>query len=135
MDTLHRNVTNFFEELLKDIKCQPDTRAYVIGIYGKYKSAIDDLSKDSVTLLFAQARQTQSFLLYQNLADWIFWAGTIVSEHLKFASQDYYTVLAQNAYYTCYRMTNRQWKCYEELADQFPILENQVKEKLGTLIF
>jgi hypothetical protein len=72
METAYKNITKFFEEMLNDLECQHDTKAYIVSIYGKYKSAEFDLSKDSVTLLFAQARSNQDFLTYQNLGDWIF---------------------------------------------------------------
>ena len=133
MDTFHRNITNFFDELLTDVKCQNDTRAYIVSIYGKFKTAQFDLSKDSITLLFAQGRNNQDFLAYQNLADWIFFANTMVPEHLKHASKDYYDTVARLSYYSCYKLINRQWKLFEEMADNFIVLESQVKEKLGVL--
>ena len=133
MDTLHLNITGFFEELLQDVKCQQDTKAYIVSIYGKYKSAEFDLSKDSVTSLFAQGRDKQDFLTYQNLGDWIFFANTMAPDHLRFASKDYYDTVARVSYYSCYRLINRQWKLFEELADNFLFLERQVKEKLVIL--
>lgn len=132
---LHRNITSFFEDLLRDIECRQDTRAYIISIYGKYKSAEFDLSKDSITLMYAQARNKQDFLTYQNLADWIFFSNTIAPEHLRAASKDYYDTVARFSYYSCYRLINRQWKLFEELSDNFLLLENQVKHKLGVLTF
>ncbi len=61
MDGLYKNISSFFDELLLDLSCQRDTKAYIVSIYGKYKTAEFDLSKDSVTLLFAQARSKQDF--------------------------------------------------------------------------
>src|SRR5574339_299882 len=133
MDTFHRNITKFFEEQLTDIDCQSDTKAYIVSIYGKYKSAEFDLSKDSVTLLFAQARSNQDFLAYQNLGDWIFFSNTIAPNHLHYASKDYYDTVARLSYYSCYKLINRQWKLFEELADDFLSLEYQVKNKLKPL--
>jgi hypothetical protein len=135
MNILHRNITNFFEEALADIKCQGDTRAYIVSIYGKYKSAEFDLSKDSITLLFAQARHKQDFLTYQNLGDWIFFANTIAPNHLKSGSKDYYDTIARSSYYSCYKLINKQWKLFEELSDNFIQLEHQVQIKLKNLYF
>lgn len=135
MDLLSRNrsITNFFDELLKDVECQRDTKAYIISIYAKYKTSEFDLSKDSVTLLFAQARSKQDFLTFQNLGDWIFFANTIAPNHLQFASKDYYDTVARLSYYSCYKLINRQWKLFEEIADNFLVLEREVKEKLGVI--
>lgn len=133
MNVFHKNISSFFEELLNDLKCQRDTKAYIISIYGKYKSAEFDLSKDSVTLLFAQARDKQDFLGYQNLGDWIFFANTIAPQHLQFASKDYYDTVARLSYYSCYKLINREWKLFEELADNFLFLEEQVRRRLPQL--
>jgi hypothetical protein len=130
---IQANINNFFEELLADIECQPTTRIYITSIYGKYKTAQFDLSKDSVTLLFAQGRSKQDFLTYQNLGDWIFFANTMAPNHLHNASKDYYDTVARLSYYSCYRLINREWKLFEELADNFLILEEQVKKRLPKL--
>jgi hypothetical protein len=130
---LNSNVTTLFEELLDDIKCHRDTKAYIVSIYAKYKNAQFDLSKDSVTLLFAQGRNKQDFLTYQNLGDWIFFANTMAPSHLQGASKEYYDTVARVSYYSCYRLIDRKWKLFEELADNFPSLESQVKQKLAPL--
>lgn len=133
MDGLYKNINSFFDELLIDLRCQRDTKAYIVSIYGKYKTAEFDLSKDSVTLLFAQARNKQDFLTYQNLGDWIFFANTIAPNHLQNASKDYYDTVARLSYYSCYKLINRQWKLFEEMADNFIILEEEVKKRLPSL--
>jgi hypothetical protein len=134
MDTVHKNLTDFFQEVLTDLACQDTTRAYIIGIYGKYKNSETDLSKDNITSLFAQARVKQNFLGYQTIGDWIFWSQTYASQHLRFASKDYYDNIARSSYYSCYKLLNRQWECYHELADNFTILEEQVKQRINSLI-
>jgi hypothetical protein len=135
MDYINKNITNFFEVLLSDIKCHPDTRAYIVSIYGKYKTAEYDFSKDSITLLYAQAREKQDFLIYQNLGDWIFFSNTMAPNHLKFASKDYYDTIARLSYYSCYKLINKQWKLFEELSDNLLELENEVKKRLVVLDF
>jgi len=132
---VHKNITNFFEDLLIDLECQRDTKAYIVSIYGKFRSADHDLSKDSVTLLFAQARNKHDFLTYQNLGDWIFFSNTMAPRHLHDASQDYYQTIARLSYYSCYKLINKQWKLFEELSDNFPKLEHQVKTKLELISF
>src|ERR1700690_4374038 len=130
MDSFYKNITGFFDELLNDLECHSDTKAYIVSIYGKYKSAEMDLSKDSITLLLAQGRDKQDFLTYQTIGDYIFWINTMAPNFLQSASKDYYDTVARVAYYSCYRLINRQWKLFEELADNFITLERQVKKKL-----
>lgn len=133
MNYVQKNITDFFNELLVDLQCQHDTKSYIIGIYGKYRSADFDLSQDSLTLLFAQARQKQDFLIYQNLGDWIFFSNTFAPKHLHNASKEYYDTIARSSYYSCYKLINKQWKLFEELSDNFIVLENQVRKKLTGL--
>jgi len=133
MDILHRNISGFFDELLMDLNCHQDTRAYIVSIYGKYKNADFDLSQDSIGLIFCQARAKQDFLTYQNLGDWIFFANTVAPQHLQAASKDYYDTIARLSYYSCYKLINREWRLFEELADDFLNLEDQVKKRLPQL--
>lgn len=116
-----------------DLKCHPDTRAYIVSIYVKYKSAEFDLSQDSVGLIFCQARDKNDFLTYQNLGDWIFYTMSLAPEHLKFASKDYYNNIARMSYYSCYNIVSRKWPCFEELADNLIVLEEEVKKRLPKL--
>jgi hypothetical protein len=130
---VNNTLSDMFEELLSDLTCQKDTQAYIVSIYNKYISARHDLSKDSITLLFAQARNNHDFLTYQNLGDWIFFQNTLNGKHLKNASKDYYDTVARLSYSSCYKLLNRKWKLFEELSDNFLILEEQAKSKFTKL--
>jgi len=55
--------------------------------------------------------------------------------HLHDASRDYYQTIARLSYYSCYKLINKQWKLFEELSDNFPKLERQVKTKLESISF
>lgn len=133
MFNTYTNVNNFFQDVFADLKCQNDTKSYIISIYDKFKSADTDLSNNSITTQFAFAREKHDFMTYQNLADWIFFNNTLYQEHLKNASKDYYDTVARSSYYSCYRLINRQWKLFEELADNFNYIEEEVKSKLFTI--
>lgn len=120
------NINDFFEEKLNDLNCQEDTRAYIISIYAKYKNSDFDLSKDSITLLFAQARKKHNFYDYQNLGDWVFFSNTFAPNHLNAASKDYYDTVGRISYYSCYNLINKKWKLFEELSDRFIELEDKI---------
>lgn len=128
---IYNNMTSFFEEKLADLTCQQDTRAYIISLFSKYRLATYDYSKYSVGALFAQARNNHDFFAYQNLADWIFFVNTLAPQHFQNASKDYYDTIGRISYYSCYRLINKQWKLFEELADNLIVLEDQVKNKFN----
>ena len=127
MDLVYCSINNFFQEKLNDLDCQPDTKAYIVSIYDKYKKSDLDLSKQSITLLFIQAREKHSFNTYQKLADWIFFYNTICQQS---NNKEYYDTIGKISYHSCYNLINRQWKLFEELSDNFVNLEEQVKNKL-----
>jgi len=130
MRQFFNSIENYFNETLQTLPCENATKAYIVSIYTKYRSAEHDLSKDSLTLLFAQAKEKQDFMSFQNIGDWIFFANTIAPDHLVNASSDYYHTLARISYYSCYRIIHKQWKLFEELSDNFILLESEAKRLL-----
>jgi len=117
------SLESFFMEKIKLLKnYQEPTRAYIINVFKNAKKGSGDLSKDSLTIIYSKAKSEQCFELFQNIADWILFSKSIHPESLRGASEDYYNVLAQDSYYRCYRLLNRQWSLFEELADKFPQL-------------
>lgn len=117
-------------EKIKLIKCEDDTKAYIEGIFTKYLNSRADFSKNSITLLFAEARAKHNFIIYQDIGDWIFFANIMAPNHLRYASKDYYDTIAKSSYDSCYKLINRQWKLFEELSDNFESIENQVKTNI-----
>lgn len=133
------NLTDFFSETLKDLPCHYDTRAYITSIYIKYKVAETDLSKRSLTIEYANAKEKQDFSSFQDIGDWIFFTKTLYPQSLKSASEDYYDTLGRLSYYSCFKLIKKQWRSFEELADNFIVLgqeaNNRLKSKIdGSLI-
>ncbi len=133
MFLVHKNIEEFFNEILFDIECRNNTRAYIISIFSKYRTSQFDLSKNSITILYSQAINNQDFYLYQTIGDWLFFASTWAPEHLNNVSADYYHNIAKLSYYSCYNLINKKWDCFEELANKFLHLEERVKNKLSTI--
>lgn len=122
----------FFDETLINLNCRSDTRSYLINIYTQNRHIHSDLSKYNLSILYCQAKLNNDFYLHQQIADWIFWAKTIMPTHFG-NSNDYYENIGRLSYYSCYKLINRQWPCFEELADRFPTLENQARQLLQSL--
>ena len=125
-----KTIEDYFEETLQGLPCEKATKAYIVSIYAKFRSTNHDLSKDSLTLLFAQAKEKQDFMSFQDIGDWIFFSNTIIPAHLNNASPEYYHTLARISYYSCYTLIKRQWKLFEELSDNFVVLESEAKKLL-----
>jgi hypothetical protein len=127
-------IGSFFEEKISDLKCLPDTKSYIIGIFSKYKTAEFDFSQNSITILYSEAKLKNNFLIYQNIADWLLFTSSIAPEHLKHASKDYYNTIARLSYYSCFKLINKQWRCYEEIADNYNYIEYNLRNKLKSTI-
>ena len=127
------NLSVFFENVFSNLECENITKAYIISIFTKYNTAAFDLSKDSITLLYQEAKNKQDFNKFQNLGDWIFFANTWAPKHLCHSSKDYYQTIGRLSYYSCYTLVNKQWKLYEELADNFIILEMKSRKLLNNI--
>lgn len=117
----------YLEEKTKTLKyTREETKAYINSIFKGFVSAQNDLSKQSITLKYIEAKNNYNFAQFQNLADWIFFIRSVYPASLT-TSPDYYDNIAKNSYYTCYMMLNRQWILYEELADNFSYFVDNIK--------
>jgi hypothetical protein len=124
----HQNLTLFFAEKLENLRCDDDTRAYITSIFGKYKNSHFDYSKESLTLIYADATYKQDFFTFQNIGDWLFMINSMFPEHLTgAASNEYYCSIGRSSYYHCYKLLHRRWRLYEHLADRFPELSLEVR--------
>lgn len=129
--TIYRkgNVYSFFNEVIQLPNCEEKTRSYIISIFSDV-AVRDDLSKESVTLLYNKALENYSFNNFRKIADWLFLAKCMFPKSLKGASSDYYNSIAQNSYYKCFAIMNKEWLIFEELADRFEPLTTSVNKSL-----
>lgn len=128
MENLNYNLNTFFSNQLEHLKCDYDTRAYIVSVLDRFKTISADYSKDSLTLRYAEAKFSQDFNKFDNLGSWIFYCDVFFPEHLNKASKDYYYSMGRLSYYSCYKLINRQWKLYEQMADLFPILSSETRK-------
>ena len=116
--TLYKNLEDVFGHIINKLECQNTTKAYISNVL--FKKLPPDYSGESVTLILSQAKFAYSFELYQNLGDWILFCQSTFPDHLKDASPEYYSAVAQECYYRCYKIVNKKWLLFEELADNLP---------------
>jgi hypothetical protein len=127
---LKTNLIDYFQDKLERLNCQETTKAYIVSVFSK---PTVNYSKDSITILYSEAKFSYKFDKFQNLADWILFVKAIYPEHLKDASEDYYNAVAQDSYYKCYMIMNRQLKIFEEIADNFPKITKTLNSELKHL--
>ncbi len=128
------NFDQLFQLVVQNLDCRSDTQSYISGIFTKFKSKNENLAGNSLTLYFADARKNHDFYQFQKLGDWIFFCGSIFPEHLKCASSEYYDAIAQNSFYSCFKLINKKWILFEELADNFHNLKLQTQSNFNKQI-
>lgn len=121
---------DYFVEKVNNLRGRSDTKAYITSTLLKYKTSTFDLSKEILILEYAKAKEKNDFNIYQNLADWILFVGSIYPAVLKDPSEEYYYSIAQNSYYKCYMIVKKQWLCYEELSDRLPEITYHLNAEL-----
>ena len=102
-------VSDFFAKLISDFDYDEKTKAYILSIFDKYTTSSSDLSKNSLTLLFFDAQNTNDFIKYQNIGDWVLYAKSILPASLSDASADYYITIGRVSYLSCYHIMNERW--------------------------
>jgi hypothetical protein len=125
------NVGKFFDTALEDLSCDPKTRAYVVSVFTKFAKTSYDLPSNSITLTFHEAKRKQDFATYQALGDWILFCQVEFPEYLRNASNDYYLTIGRLSYYSCYRLINRQWLLFDELAENLDGISNEARVLLS----
>jgi hypothetical protein len=127
---IHSNLNLFFSDVLKNLPCNEDTQAYIVSIFSKYRDTTFDLSKDNITLAYAQAHYNHNFLGFQTVADYLFFVNTLFPDNLDPSTKNYYHDIGRLSYYSCYRLINRQWKLYEVMSDLFIPLSEEARKNL-----
>lgn len=127
---VYTNLNLFLSSQLNELKCDENTKAYIVSILYKFRTTSDDCSNDSLTLLYAQAKFKQDFHTFQKIGDWLFLCNSLFPENLKNATPEYYHSIGRSSYYSCYKLLNKQWKVYESLADLFLDLSIQTRKIL-----
>lgn len=121
---------DWFGKSLESVKASPDARAYLVSLFVSMKTAEEDLSKRSIVLSYAEARDKGDFVRFQRVGDWVLWGLTFAPE--SFEVPDLAVDFGRLSYYTCWRLTRKEWKVYEELADELPRISREARMRLGS---
>jgi hypothetical protein len=120
----------WFAERLRGLPYRPETLAYVAGVLKAlgHPRPGDDLSDQSIVLLYADARRTGDFASFQRIGDWTIWVNAVMPQAVT-GVEGVVETLGRLSYYTCYRLMPG-WVVYEELADELPRITARVRHSL-----
>ena len=122
---------SWFADRLHGMRRKPETVAYIAGVLKSLAKPreLDDLSKRSVVLEFASARETGDFATFQRIGDWVLWVNIVMPESLE-GTREAVESVGRQSYYTCHRILRGQWRVYEELADDLPTIARSARHML-----
>ena len=131
------SIEDFFIQKMQDAPCQEATKAYIVNTFVGFKRTQSgnefnalDLSDKSITIEYHRAQMESNFERYQQIGDWILFSSAMFPESFV-VSSDYYDSIARLSYYKCYQIVNKQWKLFEELADNFPNVVKHLHAEMG----
>ena len=120
----------WFAERLKSLPQSDEVKAYVVGVFTRYIINVDDeLSRESIVLAYDKAQQAGDFNGFQRIGDWVLWVRTFAPTSIG-CQPKLVDALGSASYNACHRIMRGQWKVYEELALQLPILTAMIRARL-----
>jgi hypothetical protein len=115
----NQQLSSWFDDRLQHIRCARETRAYITGVLMERVRLGGDMPGRSIVLEYYEASQNGDFESFQRIGDWVLWSG-VVTPGVFEAHGEVYESLGRLSYYACYRILQRRWQLYEELADELP---------------
>jgi len=125
----------WFDNALHGLRCDNDTRAYVAGVLAGFGTRADgDLSNESIVLMYNDARVNGDFSRFQRIGDWVLWVSTLYPKHVA-ENITLVETIGRLSYYSCHRILRREWKLYEELAEDLPRIARDARNELNAYRF
>jgi hypothetical protein len=129
MELIVSRLDRWFAERLRGLQYSPEALAYVAGILSTKKWDLADMSNESVVLAYQGAQLSGDFSAFQRIGDWVLFVDAVHPQHFN-GVRDTVETLGRLSYYRCYRLMGGQWRVYEELADELPLLAAKVRRRL-----
>lgn len=130
MDLIVKRLDEWFADRLRGLKYTPETIAYVAGVLAKrHHREQDDMSRESVVLAYHDASIRCDFARFQRIGDWVLFTATLHPEFIK-DNRKVVETIGRQSYLSCHRILRGQWHCYEEIADELPLIAALARQKL-----
>ena len=119
-------LVRYLEGKLSSSHIEPITKEYLIGVFSKFKEPSWGLPHESIVLLFIDASSSYNFVKLQNLGDWILFQESFY----KTKNRDINIEFGKRSFDQCFKMTRRQIRVYEELADNLQYIIDETSKNL-----
>lgn len=109
----------FDKKMSKLQKCKEATRAYIVSVLKKYTKQSSVLDDGLIGMEYLKAVNMFEFAKFQEIGDWVFFVQSNYPNYFEKSTSDYYISIGRGSYYRCYKILNKKWPLFEELADNF----------------
>ncbi len=123
---------SWFAERLQTLNYGENTRAYVASVLAKFHPNKDILTNSSIVLSFNAAKLHGDFVAFQRIGDYVLWVDSIFPQHIN-ENKEIIELIGRMSYYRCHHIMRKQWLVFEELADEFPNIVNDIHEQIFSL--
>lgn len=132
MEILQNSLDKVILDATKEINCQLDTKAYIQSIFKEYIVTNNDLSRNSITMIYLEAKLEYNFSAFKNIGDWLLYTKTLFPQ-AQMSQNSYYDIIAKDSYLMCYKILNQKWPLFFELSQQYIELSKQLQIKIKSL--
>ncbi len=122
---LLRAPVDWFVQVVDPLSVREATKAYVVGVFVALLRS-QEVQINSIVLAYARACASGRFEEYQLLGDWILWSMAFVPGNHA-GHESIVMDVGRRSYETCWKLLRGKWDLYAELADQFPMIVEQVR--------
>lgn len=124
-----QQIDDYFDSKIRTLPFEEPLKAYIAGVLKQYVSSKNDLSNQSITLLYIKANNEMNFALFQNIADWSFWMG--IFKHQMFNEhKTLYNVIASDCYRKCNIIMRNEWELFAVMSKNFPGILEQTRKSI-----
>ena len=124
-----KRLDDWFANQLTDIKCSPMAKAYITGVFATKNADFVMSKNESIVLAFHYAKESGDFLSFQKIGDWVLWVDSVNPTFIK-GHHEITETIARLSYFSCHRIMRGKWPIYEELADNFPQIVNDIRVRM-----
>ena len=119
------NLNEWFTIRLSSVRCSDNTKAYIVNVLSD-ASVLRDMSRDSLVIAYHDAKINVDFVKLQMLADWVLWVDSFCPASIR-DNIGVTETIGQLSYYACHRLMRGRWVIFEELADNLPLIVDDIR--------
>jgi hypothetical protein len=114
--------------VLKNIKTSSVAKSYIYSLFKNMINVKNDISDQSLVLLYNTASIKNNFEDYQTIGDFVLWSASYCPESI--VEYELSLDIGKLCYYSCYNILKRKWGLYNEIADNMEEITKTINSNI-----